>query len=120
MRYLTQPGWAHDDSRFQWELHDQRGQVVVTITDEATRPLWDDSDVAEYPFARVFPCSITVTFKLAAEVLYGFHIAHGGWKSRKSLHRCQLCNPSGNPPPLPIDGREYHRRQQARKRRRAT
>lgn len=31
--------------------------------------------------------------------------------------RCATCNPAGNPPPLP-GGREYHRRQLARQRRR--
>jgi hypothetical protein len=39
--YTTQPGWAHNDSTFEWELHDHRNQVRGTITDEACRPFWD-------------------------------------------------------------------------------
>jgi hypothetical protein len=37
---------------------------------------------------------------------------------RRDWRRCPLCHPQGNPPKLPVDGREYRRRQMARRRRR--
>ena len=43
--------------------------------------------------------------------------AHGLSHQRRHV-RCRGCNPAGNPMPLAIDGREYHRRQLARRRRR--
>lgn len=36
---------------------------------------------------------------------------------RKHRTRCRACNPSGNPAPPAIDGREYNRRRKARQRR---
>lgn len=33
--YGTQPGWWHDYRRCWWQFHDQRGQLVATITDES-------------------------------------------------------------------------------------
>ena len=30
----TQGGWWHDDSRFMWEMRDERGQPVQAMTDE--------------------------------------------------------------------------------------
>jgi hypothetical protein len=45
-------------------------------------------------------------------------IAHYAHKLRmRGWWRCPRCNPRGNPPKLPVDGREYARRQAARKRR---
>lgn len=37
--------------------------------------------------------------------------------SRRDPRRCRVCNPGANPPPMRIDGHEYHRRQKARRRR---
>jgi|HubBroStandDraft_6_1064221.scaffolds.fasta_scaffold00062_29 hypothetical protein len=42
----TQPGWAHNDRTFQWELHDRRGHVVGRITDEAV------ADMMTVPLAQ--------------------------------------------------------------------
>jgi hypothetical protein len=37
---------------------------------------------------------------------------------RRVTRRCRVCHPEAFSPPLAIDGREYHRRQRARRRRR--
>lgn len=34
MIYGTQPGWAHNSRREQWEWHDPRGVVRAMVTDE--------------------------------------------------------------------------------------
>lgn len=50
---------------------------------------------------------------------FGLHY-HAEGAPRKITRRCLLCNPGRRrsvTPPLCIDGHEYHRRQQARKRR---
>ena len=74
-----------------------------------------DPDVPEYPFAGLSSWSVTVAVPLTRAGLRCVHVTHGG---QKSPHRCCFCNPKGNPPKLRIDGHEYHRRQQARKKRR--
>jgi len=57
--------------------------------------------------------SIEVSF--TADVSHWMAVLSGGLNRRHRI-RCRLCSPAGNPAPLP-GGREYHRRQQARKRR---
>jgi hypothetical protein len=69
----------------------------------------------EFPFARLDSVSMTITVPLTRAARRMMHVVHGG---RGSMHGCAVCNPQGRPPPLAIDGREYHRRQLARKRRR--
>jgi hypothetical protein len=56
---------------------------------------------------------------------YGLHLGgrgelhyHAEDAPRRVLLRCRVCHPSGYQSPAPIDGREYHRRQRARVRRR--
>lgn len=36
--YGTREGWARDERRFCWDLHDLRGKVRASVTDEALRP----------------------------------------------------------------------------------
>ena len=45
------------------------------------------------------------------------HVVHAAQYPREHI-RCATCHPMANPGPLCINGREYHRRQRARKRRR--
>lgn len=37
---------------------------------------------------------------------------------KRHRRRCAVCNPAGFPPPLCVNGHEYHRRQKARRRNR--
>jgi hypothetical protein len=73
-----------------------------------------DPDVPEYPLARLSEWSVSVTVPLTRAGLRWFHLAAHG--ELTPFCRCGLCNPGPNPRPLPVHGREYRRRQQARRR----
>lgn len=45
------------------------------------------------------------------------HLLGIGGHERSRVARCRRCNPAGNPFPLAVNGREYRRRQRARRRR---
>jgi len=45
--HTTMPGWAHNTRTFQWELHDDRGQVRGWITDEAVMGMLSCPEAAQ-------------------------------------------------------------------------
>jgi hypothetical protein len=69
------------------------------------------------------PPSVTITvnvtdFEEKLAGLYRMIHEHHAWAYPKEHRRCLTCHPQMAPHPLAVNGREYHRRQMARARRR--
>jgi hypothetical protein len=98
-------------------------QVSITVdTAAATRALEQVGRAvrafgeALQPLARAYMGAMGDIGKIVGALAPVAHAIDAGRRPRQHI-RCRECHPFANPSPLPVNGREYHRRQRRRSRR---
>lgn len=103
----------YDAARLDAALRDtlKRRYFVVRLD---TRPFIRMLERAQ----RGLAAAARVLFPEPADFFRRLHQAEHGDRYAQHRRRCRICNPAGNPRPLPINGHEYTRRRRARARHR--
>lgn len=114
--YVLSPPWAVDEDESPVGMWGHSQPVTVTFTADMTRFV--------EAFARLAEQTERSMRTLAAAVKQAWeptrrnvHLLHAQVHPKDHI-RCRECNPCANPPPLKVNGAEYHRRRTSRSRRR--